>query len=454
MIENLDKRRVRIQRDGKIFQGPVIYWMSRDQRLSDNWALIYAQQIALETKSELVVLFYLVRKFLDATIRQYDFMIRGLQKVEFKLKEKNIPFHIILGDPSEEIPEFISKIKASILISDFDPLKIKRHWKKEIAKKIAIPFHEVDAHNIVPCFIASSKKELGAYTLRPKILKLLPQFLTEFPEILKHPYNKAMMPENNFSKLYDFLEVDRTVKPVSIESGEDAGIKKLKDVIKTKLYGYATFRNDPSLDYQSGLSPYLHFGQLSAQRVALEVKNSNAQEIDKKAFLEELIIRKELSDNFCLYDDNYDSYESFPLWAIETLRKHNKDKRDYIYSIQELEHAKTHDIYWNSAQKEMVLTGKMHGYMRMYWAKKILEWTENFEEAQKIAIYLNDKYELDGRDPNGYAGIAWSIGGVHDRPWKERPIFGKIRYMSFEGLKRKFNMDGYIKRINNLERYL
>jgi Deoxyribodipyrimidine photo-lyase type II (EC 4.1.99.3) len=163
--------------------------------------------------------------------------------------------------------------------------------------------------------------------------------------------------------------------------------------------------------------------------------------------LEELIVRRELSDNFCFYNASYDSLKGFPLWAKATLHDHRKDPRAYSYTLKELENAQTHDELWNAAQREMTLKGKMHGYLRMYWAKKILEWTETPVQALRIAIYLNYKYELDGRDPNSYTGIAWCIGGVHDRPWKEREIFGKIRYMSYRGMHSKFNVSEYITKV-------
>jgi deoxyribodipyrimidine photo-lyase len=164
------------------------------------------------------------------------------------------------------------------------------------------------------------------------------------------------------------------------------------------------------------------------------------------AYLEELIIRRELSDNFCWYNEYYDTVESFPEWAKKSYYRFRHDKREYIYTLKQFEHAKTHDELWNAAQMEMIITGKMHGYMRMYWAKKILEWTATPTDAMNIAIYLNDTYELDGRDPNGYAGIAWSIGGVHDRAWFERPIFGQVRYMARSGCEKKFNVKAYIEK--------
>jgi len=239
--------------------------------------------------------------------------------------------------------------------------------------------------------------------------------------------------------------VNRTVGELDwIKPGERAAKKMLDEFISNRLKDYDTYRNDPNKKGQSDLSSYLHFGQLSAQHVALEVRNAKIEEKEKNAFLEELIVRRELADNFCFYNQYYNDFEGFPDWARKTLNDHRKDKREYIYPADVFEQAGTHDELWNAAQIEMNRTGKMHGYMRMYWAKKILEWTKNPEEAIKTSIYLNDKYELDGRDPNGYTGIAWSIGGVHDRPWFERPVFGKIRYMSSRGPQKKFDVQKYI----------
>jgi deoxyribodipyrimidine photo-lyase len=215
--------------------------------------------------------------------------------------------------------------------------------------------------------------------------------------------------------------------------------------VQNKGNGYDERRNDPTQEGQSNLSPYLHFGQISAQRVALTVSASTLPKKDKDAFLEELIVRRELSDNFCYYTKDYASVDAFPEWAQKTLAEHRHDKREYVYTYATFAKAKTHDELWNAAQRELLRTGKMHGYMRMYWAKKILEWTNDPETAMAIAIKLNDTYELDGRDPNGYTGIAWSIGGVHDRAWFDRPIFGKIRYMSANGARSKFDVDAYIK---------
>ncbi len=430
----VNPKRVRIIKEGEAGAGPVVYWMSRDQRVRDNWALLHTLELA--EKRDAVVIFCLVPEFLGAAFRQYDFMLKGLREVEEGLAAKNIPFHILSGDPAREVPEFLGRVGAGALVTDFDPLRTKRRWKEQVKKEVSVPFHEVDAHNIVPCWEASSKREYAAYTFRPKISSGLEEFLESFPYVLKRPPVKRH--RNDWRALADSLKVDRGVKKAGwIQPGEKAARRALRR-FKSREDGYAAHSNDPNAEALSGLSPYLHFGQISAQRVALETSSEE--------FLEELIVRRELSDNFCFYEERYDSTECFPDWAKKTLSKHAQDRREYIYSVDEFESAATHDPLWNAAQTQMVEKGKMHSYLRMYWAKKIMEWTASPEEAMKTAIYLNDRYELDGRDPNGYAGIAWSIGGVHDRAWGERKVFGKIRYMSYRGSRSKFDVDRFVSR--------
>jgi len=441
--------RIKLLNKGKDRSGPTIYWMSRDQRVNDNWALLYAQELSLQKKVPLAVVFCLVPEFLGATIRQYGFMLKGVQEVERNLRKHNIAFHLITGQPEKKIISFTKRYKIGTLVTDFDPLKIKKKWKRDVARAIEIPFYEIDTHNVIPCWVASSKQEYGAYTLRPKIKRLLPLFLEEFPKLKRHRISWKDHPsEINWAAVLRRLRVDTTVNEVDwIVPGEKAAKKVLNHFIKNKLTHYGDIRNDPNQDGQSHLSPYLHFGQIAPQRIALEVRKSNAPGKTKESFLEELIIRRELSDNFCFYNPRYDHTSAFPQWAQETLNTHRKDKRENTYSLREFERGKTHDPLWNAAQMEMAKRGKMHGYMRMYWGKKLLEWTHSPEEALRIAIYLNDKYELDGRDPNGYTGIAWCIGGVHDRAWGERKVFGKIRYMSYNGCKSKFNTTEYMSRI-------
>ncbi|MGB6378146.1 MAG: deoxyribodipyrimidine photo-lyase [Syntrophobacteria bacterium] len=443
----VDPRRVRIVKQGSIGSGSVLYWMSRDQRVNDNWALLFAQELALERKVSLGVVFCLAPSFLNATSRQYGFMLKGLQEVENHLAELNIPFFLLIGSPEQELPAFLVKHHIGSLVTDFDPLRIKQQWKKEVAAHIKSRIYEVDGRNIVPCWEASSKKEYAAYTLRPKIHRALPEFLKDFPLAQKHPFPwPKKVKKTNWDKAEISLKIDRSVPEIDwLLPGEKAAAATLDRFLTKKLSAYASRRNDPTEDGVSNLSPYLHFGQISAQRVALQLKKKKVNKESKDGFLEELIVRRELSDNFCFYNPDYDRFAGFPEWAQKTLNEHRGDKREYLYSLEQFEDGKTHDDLWNAAQMEMVHRGKMHGYLRMYWAKKILEWTGSPEEALEVAILLNDKYELDGRDTNGYVGIAWSVGGVHDRAWKERPIFGKIRYMSYGGCKAKFDVNSYIK---------
>jgi deoxyribodipyrimidine photo-lyase len=445
------EKKVRLLQNGNPGKGPVIYWMSRDQRVLDNYALLFSQQLAFDNNTFLVIVFALQSNFLGSTLRQFDFMINGLIKIEKSLNELNIPFFVLFGKPEITIPDFINEVDAKIIVSDFDPIKIKRIWKREIAKKIIIPFYEVDTHNIVPCLLVSQKQEFAAYTIRPKINKLLDEFLIDIPEPRSNNFISFNSEKIDWENFYNKLDVDKKVRPVTFyKSGEDEAFKTLNDFLNNKFENYNENRNDPSLDGLSNLSPYLHFGQISSQRIALIVNHLYSNHRSAKTFLEELIIRKELSDNYCYYNTDYDNFNGFPDWAKTSLREHSKDSREVIYSIDEFEHANTHDDLWNAAQTEMLVTGKMHGYMRMYWAKKIIEWSESPQEALKIAIYLNDKFQLDGNDPNGYVGCAWSIGGLHDRPWFERKVFGKIRYMNRSGAERKFDVNKYINKIKSL----
>lgn len=448
---------------------PVIYWMSRDQRVEDNWALLYAANWAKALNQEMWVVFNLVDNFLNAPLRHYHFMLSGLAEIPLTLKEKNINFKFLIGDTTQNILNFAQEINAGLIVCDFSPLKIGRSWRETLAQTASIKniaVHEVDAHNIVPVWVTSQKQEFAARTIRPKIHKLLPKFLTEFPQIPNLSENKSLIiDEIDVNEVLNKLKLDSSVAPVTwIKSGTQSAFDTLNKFIKN-ISGYSELRNDPNQAKISNLSPFLHYGQISAQRIALEIQNidknreqhkiqaaqtnnSNASSSnqDVESFLEELIVRRELSDNFCFYNPNYDKFEGFADWAKKTLNAHREDKREHIYTLEEFEFAQTHDELWNASQNQMVIEGKMHGYMRMYWAKKILEWSESPEQAVEIAIFLNDKYELDGRDPNGYTGVAWSIGGIHDRPWFEREIFGTIRYMNANGAAKKFDTDSSIQK--------
>jgi len=430
-------------------KGPVIYWMSRDQRTADNHALLHAQKLALETASPLIIVFCLAPSFGGATGLHYQFMLKGLQEVGNEAEKLNIPLVILAGDPPETISRFAREISAGVVVTDFNPLRLPRQWKERAAEMLDMPLFEVDTHNIVPARAASQKAEFSARTIRPKILKLLPEYLVEPALPVVHPFSVDQEFQNINREIgVNYLHEIKTAGNAAINSGPDAAKLVLGTFIREKLDLYEKQKNDPTKDVLSGLSPYLHFGQIAPLRVALEVRKAGGP--GASVYLEELIIRRELADNFCLYNPQYDSFDGFPPWARKTHKEHWDDPRMYLYSSEELENASTHDPLWNAAQTGMTKTGKMHGYLRMYWAKKILEWSINPAEALATAIFLNDRYSLDGRDPNGYAGIAWSIGGVHDRPWFTRPVFGSIRYMSYDGCRRKFDVDKYICSINKL----
>jgi deoxyribodipyrimidine photo-lyase len=444
----IQDKRIRLLGEGRRGSGPVVYWMSRDQRAHDNWALLFAQELALRHRTGLAVAFCLVPQFLGAGLRHYMFLLQGLKQLLPEFVSLNIPFRLLEGEPGKAIPGFIEACGAGALVTDFDPLQIKRTWKTQVAEKCRIPFFEVDAHNIVPVWEASPKKEFAAHTLRPKINRLLPEYLVPFPSLHKHPHpaginSKSLDPEEAMKTIRD-----RSVPEITwLQPGAKAGHEVLRTFIRNRLARYPDDRNNPGKEGQSNLSPYLHYGQLSPQRAALEVASSGAPAEAREAFLEELIVRRELADNFCHYEPAYDRFEGFHQWARKTLDAHRRDRREYIYSREDLDRGRTHDPLWNACQRDLVQQGKLHGYLRMYWAKKILEWTPSPEEALRDAVYLNDRYSLDGRDPNGYTGIAWSIGGVHDRAWAEREVFGKIRYMSYQGCRRKFDVGGYIARV-------
>jgi deoxyribodipyrimidine photo-lyase len=422
----------------------VVYALSRDIRVQDNWALLRAVEIARMHKKQLGVVYHLIVNYLGGSRRQWEFKLAALKRLEQDLAAKNIPLSIVLGDEMELI-DWYKKHNVAAVVTDFCPLRGSQKRTNMIAKKLSVLVEQVDAHNVVPCWIASNKQEFGAYTLRPKIHKLLPEYLTDFPTL--HKVNQELRwPPINWEKLRTHADIDDRVPPVDFSP--DHAEKDLAAFLGKRLTGYAQRRNDPTCHGQSGLSPYLHYGVLSPQRVALLAQQAHAPLHDREAFLEELIVRRELADNFCFYNAHYDTVQGFPDWSKKTHAEHARDKRQYIYTLRDFSAAKTHDALWNAAQREMVRTGKMHGFMRMYWAKKILEWTPNVAEAMRIAIHLNDLFSLDGRDPNGYAGIAWSIGGVHDRAWFDRPIFGKIRYMNAAGCKRKFDVEEYIAKFS------
>jgi deoxyribodipyrimidine photo-lyase len=433
----------------------VLYWMQASQRAECNHALEYAIGEANGLNLPVVAGFGLTEKFPEANLRHYAFMLEGLEEVRKGLYDRGIQF--VLVHESPELAATRLAEEAALVVADRGYLRIQRQWRNHVAKNAPCAVIQVESDAVVPVETASPKEEYTAGTLRPKMERILASYLVPLQE---RPVRKDSLSlrldaddERDGRALLARMKIDRTVPPVKTRrGGTERANALLGEFIAGKLRRYDELRSDPGLDFSSGLSPYLHFGQISPLAVALRVRAARGvPAAARKSFLEELIVRRELSMNFVFYNERYDGYECLPDWARKTLAEHAKDRREALYSSEQWERARTHDPYWNAAQKEMVLTGRMHNYMRMYWGKKILEWSRSPEEGYRTALRLNNRYELDGRDPNGFAGVAWCFG-KHDRAWAERKVFGKIRYMNDAGLKRKFDMDAYLKKVDALEK--
>lgn len=433
--------RARLIHNQPQLEGPVLYWMHRELRAQDNWALLHAQELAQERDQPLAVAFCLARRYPLAALAHFAFMLHGLQQTATTLAGLGIPFVLLRGEPGQAVAEYARVAKIGLLVTDADPTKPKRAWLAELLPALPCPAIEVDARNVVPARRATDKAEYMARTIRPKIQRLLPEFLEPFPDIA--PQDRAWpapLPEVD----WPVLLAEFGPAPAHFPPGEAAAHAALELFLRVGLPRYADDRNTPMDPASSRLSPYLHFGQLSAQRAALAVLAAPAPHEAREAFLEQLIVRRELAENFCLHTPNYDSVDAFPAWARATLEKHRHDARPYVVSEGQLDAAATPDPLWNAAQRQLLGTGHMHGWLRMYWAKQILLWSPDAETALARVLRLNDTLSLDGRDVNGYAGAAWSIGGVHDRPWPERAVFGTVRSMTFGGAARKFDVKAFI----------
>ncbi|HAR94828.1 MAG TPA: deoxyribodipyrimidine photolyase [Deltaproteobacteria bacterium] len=423
----------------------VLYWMQASQRAQCNHALEFAIRKANELRQPVVAFFGITDRFPEGNERHYAFMLEGLCHTKRALEERGIRLVIQHGPP--EVGAVRMSEEASLAVVDRGYLRIQRAWRDDAAVHMDCPLIQVESDVVVPVEEASLKEEYSAATIRRKIHRKIDQYLVALEETEPIADSLSLecdsFPVDDVERAISHLGVDRSVKPVSFLRGGFAEAAKHLDVfVDKKMDRYADLRNDPTSDGLSLMSPYLHFGQISPLYIALRVSESGGTGM--RAYLEELIVRRELGINFVYYNNLYDTYACLPDWAKRTLKDHEPDQRPYLYSRQEFEEGKTHDPYWNAAQKEMVFKGKMHGYMRMYWGKKILEWSRTPEEAFRTALYLNNRYELDGRDPNGFAGVAWCFG-KHDRPWGERRVFGTVRSMNEGGLKRKFDADGYVR---------
>lgn len=429
----------------------MLYWMQASQRSEYNHALEFAILRANEINKPVVVYFGLTDNYPEANQRHYRFMLEGLREVQESLAQREIKMVIHHEPPQLGVVEMSRD--ACLAVVDGGYLKLQREWRKQAAKHVHCPLIQVETDVVVPVEVASPKEEYSAATFRPKIRKELPNFLVQIgggqPKVGSTGLDLESLGIEDIERTLSVLNIDRSVSIVSdLRGGTREAKRHLEIFLTEKLGKYEELRNDPTVDGLSNQSPYLHFGQISPLYIALRVLDTDNR--GTNAYLEELIVRREISMNFVYYNGNYDSLDGLPRWARSTLREHANDARAYIYSLEDLENAQTHDPYWNAAQQEMRISGKMHGYMRMYWGKKIIEWTASPQKAFEMALHLNNKYELDGRDPNGFAGVAWCFG-KHDRPWQERPATGNLRYMNERGLRRKFDADRYAARWTSAE---
>ncbi len=429
----------------------VVYWVQTGLRIDYNYSLLFSIKKANELNLPLLVVFGLRDNYYWSNLRQYLFLKQGLIEYKKNLEYLGINFFIKKINSIDELINIFNQ--SAILVCDFGYLKGQRLDRLNLLKKINIPFYEIENDVFIPTRILSSKKVNFAREIRAKIFSSLPYFNKDFYleelKIKTKIFNQSL---EEINAIFNDLKIDTTVKSINFIGGESQADLILNIFLKEKLAYYKKYRSDPSKDFQSNLSPYLHFGFISSVKIVNRVLKKYAlNDENVKSFFNELLNWRELAKNFVYYENNYNNWQNLPRWVINSLDKHLKDKRDYLYNLIQLEKGETHDIYWNSAQKEMVLTGKMHNYMRMYWAKKVIEWTTDWRQAYQWLIYLNDKYELDGRDANGYAGIAWSFGQF-DHPWFERKIFGVVRYMNDKGLERKFDIKKYVEKIKNLEK--
>lgn len=429
----------------------ILYWMQASQRVLDNHALEYAIRMADTRNRPVAVYFGLTPSYPEANARHFRFMAEGLAETAEELSRRRIRLVIRIEEPQKGVVKLAER--AVCLVMDRGYLRHQRAWRAYAARRVPCPAFQVESDVLVPVEAVSDKENYSAGTLRPRHHRRWIPFLQ--PLEARAPRNSSLSMDlegesaASADQIMSLLSVDQSVHASPFfRGGTSLALKKLDKFIHEKLDRYDRERNDPVMEGQSGLSPYLHFGQISPLTIALKVWDHPARGRD--AFLDELIVRRELGINFVHYQPAYDSVNCLPDWARKTLEEHRTDPRP-IYSFKQFDEAETGDPYWNAAQKQMRLTGKMHGYMRMYWGKKILEWSPDTEKAYQWALMMNNKYELDGRDPNGYAGVAWCFG-KHDRAWPARPVFGKVRSMNAGGLRRKFRADQYVGKVEALSR--
>lgn len=441
----------------------ALYWMQAAVRARTNLALDWAVARSDELDLPLMVVFCLVDDFPNASPAHYRYLIEGLEEARRDLEAKGIRLAVFRGSPPRILGELASK--AAFLATDSGYLRVQRDWLASVSDAVPCRAVRIEGDVLVPPRIASPKESWSAATLRRRIMPMVDGFLDDFEE--RVPRRSSLdieVPPGRIADLAALAAVPLGTPPgrardqrIDQRSGTAAALAGFDEFLALRLDRYAVDRNDPNIDGSSHMSAPLHFGHVSpidlvsrTLRATGERSASECRHEGAAAFIEELVVRRELAVNMVYYRDDYDAPSCLPEWTRKTLAEGALHPREASYSFAELEDAKTEDPYWNAAQDQMVTTGRMHGYMRMYWGKRLLAWTASPEVAWRTAVLLNDRYSLDGRDPNGYAGVAWCFG-KHDRPWTGRPIYGTVRYMNSNGLRRKFDADAYVRRVRELK---
>lgn len=430
----------------------VVYWMQRAMRIVDNPALNVAIEAGNLLGLPVVVYFSVIPNYPNANLRHYHFLAQGLRDAAEDAAERGVGF-VVRRHPDNSLEAFLGEVGAALVIGDENRCREPERWRRVLAGRLRLPYWTVDADVVVPSAVFGRSYFL-LHHFRPHLKSELPKYLLAPEKVApQHAWRPEKAPasfplENDLTA--GFTKLDRTVRPVdSFNGGTHAALKRLREFVELELAGYETTRNHPEVKGTSRLSPYLHFGHIGPLTIALAVEEAvrrgKVAASARDRFLEQVIGWRELAVLFVRHNPNYDNWECAEPWARKTLVEHAGDERPHRYSLKQMERGETGDELWNAAQREMVETGWMHNYMRMYWAKKILEWAPDPARAFEWAVMLNDRYELDGRDPNGYAGIAWAIVGKHDRPWFDRPVFGLVRPMSGTALAKKFDAQSYIK---------
>ena len=444
----------------------ILYWAQASRRVESNHGLAHAASLANEHDLPLLVYEGLTFAYPHANDRLHTFVLEAIPETAHAFHRLNVGYFFYLRQNDTDPDDILYRLAAharSVVTDDY-PVFMPAWCNASVPEKIGVEYVAVDSSCIVPTNFYG-KREYAAYTIRPKIHRELKRFLQPLTRIrLKHTWRDDLLPANlhplrtevtsdNIASLVVDADINHHIRPVSsFHGGTKHAQKNLTAFLEKKLRLYAKESNQPAQRSTSDMSPWIHFGHISTLEIALAAHEYSAEHrVDAAAFLEELIVRRELAFNFARYAEKVDSLDILPDWCKQTLHKHAKDQRPSLYTPKQFEHAETHDALWNATQKEMLLRGKIHGYYRMYWGKKIIEWSPTYDEALKTMLHIHDVYALDGRDPNTYTNVLWCFG-LHDRPWSERPVFGQLRYMSLEGMKRKTDVDAYIKQIEYLER--